>query len=439
MARLFPYAAKLAMTSPLPLQPQSGWLLYCRAGFEPDCAEEALREAERLGFPLTATHAVPDSGFVVLTYKGQARLPMPDWRSFIFARQALMLIAGTTSLTGSDRITPLLDALAAPRPPFSDVWVEMPDTNAGKELSAFARRVTPLLSDALINVGRLRLGLETARLHVFFADKYTVWLASGDTRCTMPEPMGITRLRMPAEAPSRSTLKLAEAFEQFLTPDEQQKWLHDGGRAVDLGAAPGGWTWQLLRRGLRVMAVDNGALKGLVAEHPWVTHLKTDGLRFRPDRPVDWVVCDMVEKPSRVASLMARWLVDGDARLAIFNLKLPMKKRLQAVEAALQDIHTIFTEADARYRLAVKQLYHDREEVTVFLVRESVRTQRGQRAAAPSVEEAAPQPRRTGKPRQRNPQAANTGEGRKRINQGRSNQGRKPGAAPGSQRKKGRG
>ena len=116
-----------------------------------------------------------------------------------------------------------------------------------------------------------------------------------------------------------------------------------------------------------------------------------------------------------------------------------MKKRLQAVEAALQDIHTIFTEADARYRLAVKQLYHDREEVTVFLVRESVRTQRGQRAAAPSVEEAAPQPRRTGKPRQRNPQAANTGEGRKRINQGRSNQGRKPGAAPGSQRKKGRG
>lgn len=163
---------------------------------------------------------------------------------------------------------------------------------------------------------------------------------------------------------SRAAYKLEELV-------ERDRLLKPGMVVVDLGAAPGGWTWQLLRRGLRVIAVDNGPLKGMVAEHPWVTHLRTDGFRFRPDRPVDWVVCDMVEKPSRVATLMANWLIGDHARHAMFNLKLPMKKRQEALESALNDIETLMQAHDIRYRLSVKQLYHDREEVTVYLGREA--------------------------------------------------------------------
>lgn len=40
------------------------------------------------------------------------------------------------------------------------------------------------------------------------------------------------------------------------------------------------------------------------------------------------MVCDMVEKPAKVAALMAQWLVNGWCRETIFNLKLPMKKAL---------------------------------------------------------------------------------------------------------------
>ena len=104
-----------------------------------------------------------------------------------------------------------------------------------------------------------------------------------------------------------------------------------GMRAVDLGAAPGGWTWQLARRGLRVTAVDNGPLKGDVRDDPLVTHLRADGLAYLPKRPVDWMVCDIVEQPSRIAALVARWIGEGHARHAIFNLKLPMKKRYDEV------------------------------------------------------------------------------------------------------------
>ncbi len=161
-------------------------------------------------------------------------------------------------------------------------------------------------------------------------------------------------------------LKLAEAFLAFLG-ERETALLRPGLRAVDLGAAPGGWTWQLAQRGLRVTAVDNGPLKGAVASDPLVTHLREDGMRWRPQRPVDWVTCDIVEQPLPIAELMARWIAEGAARRAIFNLKLPMKKRYDEVRRCEQRIGEILARAKTRYTLSVRQLYHDREEVTAYL------------------------------------------------------------------------
>jgi len=174
---------------------------------------------------------------------------------------------------------------------------------------------------------------------------------------------------MAHDAPSRSYLKLAEAFEVFLNREERAEWLKPGMTAVDLGAAPGGWTWQLVQQGLKVISVDNGPLKGAAATHPSIKHLRQDGFRFRPQRPVDWLVCDMVEQPQRVTELMIAWFTGGHTQRAIFNLKLPMKKRVAALNAALGSIRAALNAKGIRYRLDVKQLYHDREEVTVFLAK----------------------------------------------------------------------
>ena len=65
-----------------------------------------------------------------------------------------------------------------------------------------------------------------------------------------------------------------------------------------------------------------------------VKHRREDGFRFRPPEPVDWMVCDMVESPSRVCTLAARWVAEGWCRETIFNLKLPMKKRWEEVQRA---------------------------------------------------------------------------------------------------------
>ena len=100
-----------------------------------------------------------------------------------------------------------------------------------------------------------------------------------------------------------------------------------------------------------------------------MTHLRVDGFSYRPRRSVDWLVCDTVEQPSRIAALIARWIGDGYARRAIFNLKLPMKKRYDEVMRCDAIIGQPLRDARVSHRLLLRQLYHDREEVTGFVER----------------------------------------------------------------------
>ena len=338
------------------------WLLYCRPGFEAECAQET--QAQQL-------EATPDSGFVRV--QGKPRL---DFAQLVFARQLIAVHGTIDNLPQRDRLTPLLQAIAdmadAPEK-FGALWLETPDTNDGKTLSGFTRRFQPLLEAALSAAGRLVDDPKLPRLHLFFADQNRAIIGISHPHNSAPWPMGILRQKMPHDAPSRSYLKLAEALALFLNVDEQKKWLTPGMTAVDLGAAPGGWTWQLVQRGLKVTAIDNGPMKGAAENHPAIKHLRQDGFRYRPTRPVDWLVCDMVEQPARVAALMADWVASGMTKHALFNLKLPMKKRIAALNKALNEIRAVLDAKGARYQLTAKHLYHDREEVTVFLTRAIIR------------------------------------------------------------------
>ena len=331
------------------------WLVYCRPGFERDCVEETQAK------PIETAE---NSGFVVL--QGKSRLA---YRQLTFARQLLRLHGEVNELPERDRLTPLLSALPEEPQKFGALYLEVPDTNEGKTLSGFTKRFQPLLEEALRKASRLEDDPALPRLHIFFPDNHRALIASSNPHNSAAALNGIHRVSMTGDAPSRSYLKLAEAFEVFLNPKEQALWLKPGMTAVDLGAAPGGWTWQLVQRGLKVTAVDNGPLKGAAAGHPSIRHLRQDGFRFRPQRPVDWLVCDMVEQPQRVAALMTEWFVGGFAQRAIFNLKLPMKKRVAALHDALNNIRTALNNKGVRYQLEAKQLYHDREEVTIFLAR----------------------------------------------------------------------
>ena len=99
-----------------------------------------------------------------------------------------------------------------------------------------------------------------------------------------------------------------------------------------------------------------------------VEHLKTDAFTYAPKKKVDWLVCDMAERPLHVSRLIARWFTNDQCSNAIFNLKLPMKKRLASVQQCIDLLEQSLTQAKIKYNIQAKHLYHDREEITVCIV-----------------------------------------------------------------------
>ncbi|MGD8430005.1 MAG: 23S rRNA (cytidine(2498)-2'-O)-methyltransferase RlmM, partial [Ectothiorhodospiraceae bacterium] len=202
-------------------QDSNALLLYCRPGFEGDCAAEVTEVAanlEEAGY----CRAKPHSGFVVFqaVTPGAARRLWTEqrWRGLVFARQWLLIRAEITGLPTNDRAGPLAEAVVASGlTEISEVWLEFPDTNAGKELSRFCRKFTLPLTRALSDRGvGVRSDSTAPRLHVFFTDSASATLAVSAPGNSAPWPLGIPRLRMAKEAPSRSTLKLDEALRTFL-------------------------------------------------------------------------------------------------------------------------------------------------------------------------------------------------------------------------------
>lgn len=349
-----------------------GLLFYCRPGFEGECAAEAGALLQRQGLSGFA-RAKPDTGYTLFQLHESAdaaglldSLPMRHW---IFPRQRLAWLASIADLPADDRLSPLRQAIAGLGQRFGGVLGETADTNEAKELSGFLKRFMPHLERALQEDGLLRTDERLPRLHLFFHDSSRVELALAYPKDASPWPMGIPRLRQPRGAPSRSALKLVEALHSLLDEQERSQFLRAGQRAVDLGAAPGGWTWVFVERGLRVTAVDNGALAPAVLATEMVEHARADGFTWRPRAPVDWMVCDMVEQPARIAALVADWVGGGRCKRAIFNLKLPMKKRLDEVDRCCTIIDKRMRQTAGEYTLRLRHLYHDREEITGYLAR----------------------------------------------------------------------
>jgi len=170
---------------------------------------------------------------------------------------------------------------------------------------------------------------------------------------------GQRRMADDPAAPSRSYLKVEEAY-AVLGAEPRP-----GETVVDLGAAPGGWSYSAARRGARVVAVDNGPLRGGAAGHPRIAHRRSDAFGFRPARgeTFDWLFCDLVEEPHHVLQdIVAPWLERRWCRRFIVNLKFGRTDPL-ALLRELQAASSPLIRHGATFR--VRHLYHDREEFTV--------------------------------------------------------------------------
>ena len=350
-------------------------VLYCRPGFEKECGAEIQEKAswnEMYGYlelkknqGLVFFHLhVPEHGEALIK-----KLPL---KRLIFTRQWFVTLTEKIELPDYNRVEAIVESLGSEWQ-YDDLRMEMPDTNDGKELSKFCRKLAVPLRQGLRKANiltdkKVEFDAEQggAVLHALFLSGQEVILGFSLGHNSSPPVLGIPRLKFPSLAPSRSTLKLDEAFLYFIPRDEWEHRLTSGMNAVDLGSAPGGWTYQLVRRGMMVTAIDNGPMAESLMETGQVKHKMMDGFKYVPMKQnVYWLVCDMIEKPQRVAKLMSEWLLNGHCKEAMFNLKLPMKGRYQQVTEDLQSIKDAFSEHKVKYELYAKHLYYDREEVTV--------------------------------------------------------------------------
>ncbi|MDB5372456.1 MAG: methyltransferase [Belnapia sp.] len=110
--------------------------------------------------------------------------------------------------------------------------------------------------------------------------------------------------------PSRAYLKLWEALTRA------GRWPGPGESCLDLGAAPGGWTWALAQLGATVVAVDKAPLDAGVAAMPGVSMRLESAFGLDPRQlpPVDWLFSDVICYPARLLALVRRWLEVGRAR-----------------------------------------------------------------------------------------------------------------------------
>ena len=116
-------------------------------------------------------------------------------------------------------------------------------------------------------------------------------------------------------APSRAFAKLAESERRM------GRAIAAGETCVDLGAAPGSWTYQPVQRGARVIAVDRSPLREDLMRSPRVTFHQGDAFRFVPETPVDWLLCDVIAAPERSIGLVLEWVRERRCRHFVVTIK----------------------------------------------------------------------------------------------------------------------
>ena len=229
------------------------------------------------------------------------------------------------------------------------VSTETINTLRGQFLSKFKKVVSRIVKLA-VTPNHLSTGSHNGLF--VFVEKTTMFVS---TQCWSG---GQQRMKLVNGAPSRSFLKVEEAFKIMNRHPDQNEIV------VDLGAAPGGWSFAASLHNAKVYAVDNGPLKEGALNNAAIKHFREDAFTFDSPQnaPVDWLLCDMVEDPSRVVELIRKWMKSGWCKKGIINFKFGHTDPLRVL-ALIRSKDGLLPYCKS---FTTRHLYHDREEFTVM-------------------------------------------------------------------------
>lgn len=174
-----------------------------------------------------------------------------------------------------------------------------------------------------------------------------------------PFPGARPPLILPQGAPSRAWLKLEEGLHFGQLPLEPEQ------TAVEIGSAPGGASYALLQRSLRVVGVDPADMAPQVLSHPAFTHLQVklgDLRREQLPKKVDWLFVDVNLAPAVTLHQLRRIVstLKSTLRGGLITLKLNDWTMVEQVPAFLARLRQMgFSD------LRATQLCHNRREICV--------------------------------------------------------------------------
>jgi 23S rRNA (cytidine2498-2'-O)-methyltransferase len=174
-------------------------------------------------------------------------------------------------------------------------------------------------------------------------------------RCTSPFPNGEPRfVEFKEGPPSRAYLKLFEALTLLAARPGP------GERCLELGAAPGGWTWVLAGLGAEVVAYDRAPLDPAVAAMPGVTSRVGDAFAAKPGAvgAIDWLLSDVICYPERLLEHVRLWLDSGLCRNFVCTLKFQGDSHYAAIDGFAAIPGSTLT-----------HLHHNKHELTWSLIR----------------------------------------------------------------------
>lgn len=134
--------------------------------------------------------------------------------------------------------------------------------------------------------------------------------------------------------------------------------------AIDLGAAPGGWSHYLATKGVKVDAVDPATLSKKVTGMKNISHYKMTAQEFSRkyiNKRYDLIVNDMkmdTNMSTEIVCELAKHL-RSDGQI-VLTLKLPKNGVWKKINQSVMLLRKCFTD------IRVRQLFYNRSEVTVY-------------------------------------------------------------------------
>lgn len=158
--------------------------------------------------------------------------------------------------------------------------------------------------------------------------------------------------------PSRAYLKL---WELFTTLDLKPK---AGSRCLELGAAPGGWTWVLAEFcKAHVIGVDRAELAPRLMVNPLVKHQQGDAFAVDPNiykaEPLDWFFSDLICYPEKLYQTVMKWLEADACKNFVCTLKFQGDEHYRIIDS--------FAKIPGSQLL---HLSHNKHELTWWLIRD---------------------------------------------------------------------